>query len=310
MTADVVTQLIDACGSARHLAEPPCAAGSATSCLAARITKDAGREDATTIAAFEEGVLAGLAVLRFPQWDREHFGYVVGRVEHLQGSDERVLGRVVTEAVHEFAARDARMCSARVPSDALAVVRSLEDGGFRYVELMLTPWRDLSGWEHRGFGVTRPAQPDDLPQMCAVARRAFRTDRFHRDRRFSREAADGVYDRWVRTWQVEQSHARCSRVLVLDGAVAGFFLLELLDPAGDGATAVAKVILNAVDPSRAGQGHGFRMYCDALDAASHDARYCSADVAAANPAVLNLYARLGFQLTSGGDVTMHWWRQD
>lgn len=273
------------------------------------IVRDAARDDAVTLAAFRQGVLAGVAVLRFPRWDEEHFSYVVGRVEHLQGADEAVIARLAWESVRELGVRGARMCSARVSNDALSTTRILEDCGFRYVELMLAPWRDLSAWEPKHFAVTRPARQEDVEGMCSVARRAFRTDRFHRDVRIAREAADGVYERWVRTWCADGSPSHLSLVLPVDGIVAGFFFVQFEEFEAHSVRAgnTAAFILNAVDPAWTGRGHGFRMYCDALDIVCRESQYCTVDVAAANPAVLNLWAKLGFRLTSRGDVTMHWW---
>jgi ribosomal protein S18 acetylase RimI-like enzyme len=274
------------------------------------IVADAARDDAVTLAILHGGDMVGVTVLRYPRWDREHFGHAVARIEHLQGTDQAVLQQLADGAAAHLAARGALMCSARLANDALGALHCLERAGFRYVELILAPWRDLSGWKPRRFGVTRPTGPEDLDRMCALARRAFRTDRFHRDLRFERAAADGVYEKWIRSWHAEQSPERQSLVLLVGDEVAGFLMFELQEPLGKASDVVARVVLNAVDPAHSGRGHGFRMYCDALDIASDVARFCTADVAAANPAVLNLYAKLGFQLTSSGDVTMHWWSQD
>ena len=73
---------------------------------------------------------------------------------------------------------------------------------------------------------------------------------------------------------------------------------------------MARIVLNAIEPSKARRGGGFRMYCDALDEANQTARYATTTVAAANPVVINLYAKLGFRLTSSGEATMHWWSED
>jgi ribosomal protein S18 acetylase RimI-like enzyme len=302
--------LVEHHGVARWFSEPPFSGSTPHVYLTERVVNDAARDDASTFAAMRDGQMVGLVVLRFPQWDREHFGFRVGRVEHLLGTDSVVLERLAAEVVRQLTARGARVCSARLSNDASAALRSLEASGFSYVELMLAPWRDLSDWEPRVYGVTREARAGDVESMCAAARAAFRTDRFHRDPRFDRDAADGLYERWVRTWVADRSSARHTRVLDLDGRVVAFFLYEVTDPTGDDECRVAQVVLNGIDPAYAGQGHGLRMYCDALDDASRRARYCTADVSAANPAVINLYAKLGFRLTSTGDVTMHWWAED
>lgn len=275
--------------------------------LSVRIMEDAARDDSVALVALRGGEASGVVVLRFPRWDAEHFGFPVGRVEHLQGRSSQDLQRLVEEATRVLRARGAKMCSARLSNDALPALHCLERCGFRYVELVLSPGRDLTTWQPREFGVTRQTTAQDLDRVCSIARAAFRTDRFHRDPRFERSAADGIYEKWVRTWHAEPSMGRFSRVLLLEGEIAGFFLFEVVAPPGAAQDAVARIVLNGVDPAITGRGHGFRMYCDALDAASRVARHATADIAAANPAVINLYTKLGFTMSDSGQVTMHWW---
>jgi len=305
-----ISSFIADSGISRFLLEEPYVGNARGAHLLQRIHDDASGEDALAVAAQRRGRCVGFVVLRFPVWDREHFGFEVGRVEHLQGADQEVLERLVDETIRQLRARGTHMCSARLSSDALAALHCLERSGFRYIELILAPWRDLSTWDPKGFGVTRPTGAEDVDRMCAIARQAFHTDRFHRDRRFDRAAADGVYEKWVRSWHAEPSPSQYSRALVLDDEVAGFFMFELLGPFGEAGETVAQIVLNGIEPSRAGRGAGFEMYCDVLDVASEAARYATTAVAAANPAVINLYAKLGFRLTSGGEVTMHWWSDD
>lgn len=298
---------LEAYGVSRYSSERPYAADRRCGYLLRRVLEDGTRDDAVSLAALREHEVVGTLVLRFPEWDAEHFGFVVGRVEHLQGADEEVLSCLAGGARQRLRARDARMCSARVSNDSVVALHSLEEVGFRYVEVTLAPWLDLSTWEMRGFGVTRAAEPGDVDRMCAIARAAFRTDRFHRDRRFSSVAADGVYEKWIRTWYEEPSDNRLSRVIMANDEVAGFFLFEVMRPNGDGGDTVTSLVLDGVDPALAGRGMGFHMYCDVVDVAKATSAYATVCVAAANPAVINLYAKLGFRLTSSGEVTMHWW---
>ncbi len=278
-------------------------------CLADRIVSDAARGDARSWAALRQGRLSGLAVLTFPDWDRAHFGFGVGRIEHLHGDSASALRLLADRCVDELLSQGAKMCSARVSCDAFGVIRGLEARGFGFQEVVLNPWRDMASWERRSHSVTRPTDTADLPAMRLIARNAFRTDRFHRDARFAGQLADGVYERWVDTWHQEQHPGRRSRVLVIDGRVAGFFLYEILDQAGDDGKAVVSLVLDAVAPDQAGRGHGYRMYCDVLDDACSLARYATSTVAAANGAAISLYMKLGFRLCASGQVTLHWWSE-
>ena len=297
-------------GISRLLLEEPYVVGSRGDYLLQRIFHDASGDDAVARVALRRGEVVGLLVVRYPQWDREHFGYVVGRVEHLQGADEEVLECLVDETVQQLHARGARMCSARLSSDALAALHCLERSRFRLAELTLAPWRNLSTWEPKGYGVTRPTRAEDVEHMCAIARKTFRTDRFHRDVRFDRTAADGVYDKWIRSWHAGPSSNQYSRVLIVEGAVAGFVMFEVVkSPSPDG-EAITTLVLGGVDPSKSHRGYGTRLWCDVLDVSAGASRFVSATVSAANPTVVNMYAKLGFRLTSSGEVTMHWWSED
>jgi ribosomal protein S18 acetylase RimI-like enzyme len=307
---EAVAQFIEIHGVARYLTERPYLSGSPGGYLVRRILEDADFDDAVALAALREGAVVGLVVIRYPKWDKEHFGFVVGRLEHIQGVDEEVLRLLVDETVNQLRARGVHMCSARLSNDALTALQLLETSGFRYIELTLDPWRDLSTWEPRAVGGSRPTRTGDVDRLCAIARSAFRTDRFHRDPRFGRAAADGVYEKWIRTWHADSSANQHSRVLIHDDEVAGFFMFELFRPFGAAGQTVMRIVLNGVEPSKARTGVGFRMYCEALDEASDAASSATTTVAAANPAVINLYAKLGFRVTSSGEVTMHWWAED
>ena len=238
--------------------------------LLQRIRDDASGDDAVALGARRKASSPVLSSYVFRRGIASTSGSTY-RVEHLQGADKDVLQRLVDATIVQLRARRVGMCSARLSSDALTALHCLESSGFRYVELTLAPWRDLSTWEPKGFGVTRPAETRDLGPVCDIARTVFRTDRFHRDLRFDRAAADSVYEKWVCSWYADQSPSRFSRVLVLNGEVAGFFMFELLRLSGRTGDVVAGIVLNGVDSSRSGLGYGFKMYCDALDVASEAA---------------------------------------
>jgi ribosomal protein S18 acetylase RimI-like enzyme len=199
------------------------------------------------------------------------------------------------------------MCSVRVAADDLVVVHALQDGGFHYQELALTPWLDLSRWEPRGYRVTRRVTAGDIPELCRISRAAFRTDRFHTDPRFDGNAANGVYERWIRTWHGQTGGETVDLVLVHEDRVAGFFLSRLFTPHATAGRRIAALVLGGVDPALSGKGLGTRMYCDMMDAVQQRADYASVTIAVRNSAVLNLYNKLGFRISSAGEVTLHRW---
>ena len=291
----------------RLLVEPPFAGGPRHGYLLELLRADAGRDDAIARAAVSGAAVTGLSVLRLPRWDEENFGFCVGRVEHLIAADAASAHALAAGIVRDLAARDAGMCSARLSVEARPALHALEAQGFRFQEHTLSPWRELAGWQSHGFAVTRETRPDDLPELGAIARRAFRADRFHGDPRFERAAADGLYERWLQTWHEAQAPEKWGRVLLVDGRPAGFILFDIIELP---AHRVGRVVLDCVAPELAGRGHGYQMHCDALDFLSGRAAYVSTVIATANSAALQLNIRLGFRFSGGGEVTLHRWAQN
>ncbi len=133
--ADDAERLLRSCAVSRFLTEGPYTHGDAHAYLTRLVLADAARDDAAAWAACSGHALRGLAVLRFPAWDRDHFGFAVARLEHLQTDGPDTARALVRRAVAELAARRVKLCSARLSNDALACVEALENEGFRFREL-------------------------------------------------------------------------------------------------------------------------------------------------------------------------------
>jgi len=251
--------------------------------------------------------LLALCVVRTPEWDREHFGFPLGRIEYLIAADHEAAATAAAWALERLALRDARVISARLPAEDLTAIGALQAAGFEFREHVLTPWRAWSGWEHRGFGVTRSTEQDDLPTLSRIARATFRTDHFHRDPRFGREAADGVYEKWIASWHADPPPGGRSRVTVVDGRVSGFFMYRFLEPSGVPGRTITDLVLGGMDPAAAGRGNGYRMYCDVMDDAAAHTEYGRVTIVTSNVPVVNLYLKLGFRVSTGGEVTLHRW---
>lgn len=307
LDAAELERFVAARSRSRLAVEPPFAGTPAHAHLWAEVASAAGSGDACAIAAVDDDVRA-LCVARAPAWDREHFGFTLGRVEYLIAADAEAAAAALGWALQRLGALGARVCSARVPVDDLVVIGALEAASFRFVEHVLTPWRTMPDWRRQGMGVTRPTRPEDLDALCRIARATFRTDRFHLDPGFDRAAADGVYVRWIQSWHEDPpSGARSLVALDDEGRVAGFFLYRVVQPAGIPGRRVTDLVLGGMAPRAAGRGLGYRMYCDVLDDAAPDCEYARVTIVTANSAVLNLYVKLGFRFSTGGEVTLHRW---
>jgi len=261
------------------------------------------------------GGVRGLCIVRTPDWDREHFGFVLGRIEYLIAADGIAATAALEWALERLSAAGASVVSARVPAEDLAVIGALEAAGFGFMEHLLTPWRAWKAWEPKHADATRFTEPEDLPILYNIARATFRTDHFHLDPRFDPAAADGVYARWIESWHADPPPGARSRVIVVDGRVSGFFMYRFTEPAGLAGHAggesktrrVTDLVLGGMAPDMAGRGQGYRMYCDVMDDAAANTEYGRVTIVTANVAVLNLYMKLGFRFSTGGEVTFHKW---
>ena len=272
------------------------------------LPRDVAKADAQAVALVDEAGVAGACVVRLPAWDREHFGFVLGRVEHLFARDAGALARLVAWADEVFGQAAAGFASARVAADDLPAIHALESAGYRFQELVLHPWMDLRQWQPRNEGLCRFARPEDEAALRSIAASSFRADRFHNDPRFTRAQADGLYVRWVETaFHGGSPHARVV-VLELEGKPAGFMTGEIEAGRGPGLATIWRIGLAAMHPSWADHGHGHHLYFGVFDLAEAD--FATGPVAARNTAVIRLHHKIGSRVTSGGEVTLHRWFRD
>jgi GNAT superfamily N-acetyltransferase len=194
-----------------------------------------------------------------------------------------------------------RLVSCRLDHLRLRESMALEEHGFRFVEMVYRPrLADLAELAEpdRPIAVAE-AEAGDLPALEAIAHEAFSTGRFLLDARLDPELSRRRYANWVRTSFADDRHA----VLVgrLDGALVGFFIVE---PDAER----AYWHLTAVAPGWQGQGIGLSLWRTMLlRHRSEGVRLVETTVSGHNPAVMNLYARLGFSFAAP-QLTLHWLR--
>lgn len=266
---------------------------------------DAG--DATAMAAYDGDTLGGYCVYREPSWDHEHFGYPVGRIECLVGADGQALSALASWADEQARSHGVVFASARLPLDGLLAIAALEDEGFRFMEVMRHPWYTLSQVTRPDTAVSRPLRQSDRGAVQRLASRAYSADRFHRDPRFSRRAADGVYERWAGAWFEEWTEQRGGTVIERDGRLLGYVLFELRRQRPFGLADVCRIGLSAVDPASAGQGLGTALYAETLNAVRDQVPYVVGSCSLSNLPIMALHRRLGGRYYSSEEVTLHRW---
>lgn len=190
--------------------------------------------------------------------------------------------------------REALELAARVPGHYTVRVapleskRLLQDSGFYYCDTLIEPHcvpDRFIAFDDLDVSFSRD---DSLEALLPICHGAFSHGRFHRD--FSQDAAlaDRRYDRWL-----AQLHAAGQVYgLRLHGDLAGFIAV-------DG----ARLVLHAVSASLRGKGLAKYLWtpvCRALLGQGHSE--LTSSLSAANLAVVNLYAALGFRFRNPTDI--------
>ncbi len=172
--------------------------------------------------------------------------------------------------------------------DPLADKKLLHRFGFYYCDTLLEPWCDatrLRKFSHPDADVSRIAHADPIREIC---RGAFIHGRFHRDFQLSRSAADLRYENWLNQ-------------LIEAGQV--FTLAWQRQPAGFIGYSGHSLVLHAVATEFRGKGlakYWWSLVCRRLLDSGHPV--VNSSVSAANLAVVNLYASLGFSFGHARDM--------
>ena len=227
-------------------------------------------------------------------WDEEVFGFRSGELRLGEGSS------AAEPLARWMGGRSVALLVSQAPGDDPAARGRLMDLGFRPVEESYTVALprlarvELPDTPHR----LRRALPEERPALEDLARRAFRFGRFHTDPLFPAELAAARMARWV--GRAFESPDPADAVLTLEGEgrPAGFFHVRTVERR-------SSLRLGAVDPEQNTGLGGHGLFVETLRWLRQEgARAVTAEIAAANTGVVNIYARLGFHFT-GLEVTMH-----
>lgn len=172
--------------------------------------------------------------------------------------------------------------------DPLANKRLLHEYGFYYCDTLIEPSCTavrLRGVQHPDATISRKI---DAVQAQEICHGAFVHGRFHRDFNLPKAAADFRYDNWLKQLlEAQQVYG-----LYWQGELAGFVGCH-----------ANNLVLHAVAEPYRGKGltkYWWSAVCSELLAAGHEE--VKSSISAANLAVLNLYASLGFSFGHPQDV--------
>lgn len=234
--------------------------------------------------------------------DTEVLGFGVGAITAIEirpGTDAAPLLRELDAWCDDHRIR---LMSCRLDHLRLTESMTLEAHGFRFVEMVYRP--RLEGLDQVAEPeqpiAIREAGPEDLAAVEGIAHVAFTTGRLALDPRLDPDLSRRRYANWVRTSFENAAHSVLEARI--EDELVGFFVVERQP---DGAMYWH---LTAVAPAWQGKRIGTSLWRSML--LRHQAegiRRVETTVSGHNPAVMNLYARLGFSFAEPR-MTFHWLR--
>jgi len=235
-------------------------------------------------------------------WDTEIFGFPVADFQAGSESLNRENSSELRSALARFCEEThAELVSTRSRAQAVREIGDLSRAGFVSVDLsfeVVLSRVQAAKIPTARFSI-RAAKPEDFDEICRIAGKAFQFGRYHTDPRFPRELADRRYVHWMRSALAVRSTSEDIFTVGPPGKPIGFLHAAFEN-------AVADIRLAAVDPENDLGVAGLALYEGALRLL-HE-RGCTrakARISAANTAVVNVYAGLGFQFTKP-EVVLHW----
>ena len=172
--------------------------------------------------------------------------------------------------------------------DPLADKQLLHTYGFYYTDTLIEPACKPAQLQRHSHPDCTVSDAVLLPEVLALCDQTFLHGRFHRDFNLSAQLADQRYKQWLKQMYDKQQVTG----LYYRGTLAGFIAHD------DGA-----LLLHAMGSDFRGRGlarYFWATLCDHLFDSGITAIHSS--VSAANLAVLNLYASLGFRFSHAVDV--------
>lgn len=186
----------------------------------------------------------------------------------------------------EFATKHKGHYTARV--NPLASKADLNQYGFYYCDTLIEPYVDKQAFRSFHHPLVTINQNPDKESIFSIAENAFVHGRFHRDFNIAHSLSEKRYDNWLQ----ELLRERLVYGLYFEGAIVGFIGVKN-----------NALVLHAVDSRFRGRGLAKYLWspvCQKLF--DQGFSEITSSISAANLAVLNLYASLGFRFRNSSDI--------
>lgn len=229
------------------------------------------------------------------EWDSAFFGFRIARVRGSSLTPERV------SEIDAWCGRRGVACVYFLSrSDDPATTRLAEDNGFHLVDIRMTFRCTPAAGPTDSFGAVRPARPEDVPVLEAIARECYQDTRFFCDPKFPGRLSVSLYETWIR--RSCEGFAEAVLVSEVEDGPVGYISCHL-----SGQPTAGRIGLVGVSSLAKGRGVGRTLVGRALEwFRAQGAREVFVVTQGRNYAAQCLYQRCGF-LTHVVELWYHKW---
>lgn len=235
-------------------------------------------------------------------WDTGLLGLSVARMDVLpcvagEGGLE-IQGNLIAAVVEDCLNSRIRYITTRVPAVEYLTIHAVESAGFQLIDGIQTFGcrLDRARLAPPGGVSARQLEPADIDEACAIARSAYRYDRFHSDPVIDPHRADALHESWVRNSCLGK--AADGVVVAVDcGHVAGFVTCKIDHAAREHTgSAIGTIVLIATSSESRGKGIGLAVTIEALNwFREQGAGFVEVGTQITNVAAARLYEKAGFR---------------
>ena len=257
----------------------------------------------------ESGRIHGGIIIHSSEWDTQHFGIEIGKVDLLIFDELiRLENRLkFLEEIGKELSGEFDVVFLRHTLSDYRTITALSKVGWMLTDVLLTFHRDPRGLNSQGIErdrllQVREAQGKDENKIENLARVSFRMSHFHSDPNIPYELSDELYAKWIISILNDPS----SKVFVAEDedGVCGFItcsIRSLID-----GTSYGIIDLVAVDRDKRGRGIGKLLLSKALEWFSSHVSSVFVGTQASNIPAIRLYEGMGFKLVES-EATFHLW---
>ena len=268
----------------------------------------------------DRGDLLGFAQMHWLEWDTNHFGVEIWRLDHMGMWESSSQGWIIADAlvkgiIQVAREQGCRCIQARIPVDNLKAVHALESNGFRMMEI-LTVWlfdfarASIPPKKHPDM--VRDFEPADCESLVELARTVYASTpgRFHMDPHLPSRTSDELYADWMRN-SCSGELADHISVAASDGKVVGCSTLEFCgDHEGLCNARIAKLGLGAMSPSFRNRGLVTDVVIHHLEWLNErQADFCSVGTQGNNIPPQRVWLKIGFKPAVMA-LTLHHWADE